>query len=227
MSTELLIGFIVADLALILSPGPDWIYVLTRGIAHGRPTALWSVAGVCASYLAHTVMVVAGLAAIVTASATAFTAIRIAGALYITYLGIRLLTTRTNPFAASNEADSPTRRTAIVQGAWTSGLNPKAYSSTSPSSPNSSPSTAPSTPPPNSRSSDSSTSPAAPSSTEPSDSPLAASATDSADAPRPPDASNSAPELCSPRSAASSSPTAGRHLPANNPVVSTDLSRCR
>jgi len=125
MAIELIVGFVIADLALIVSPGPDWIYVLTRGIGHGRQVALWSVVGVCLGYLGHTILVVAGLAALITASTTAFTTIRVAGALYIIYLGIRLLITRTNPFGTTEASEPPSPRSAVAQGAWTSGLNPK------------------------------------------------------------------------------------------------------
>jgi len=125
MTAELIVGFILADLALILSPGPDWIYVLTRGIAQGRQIAIWSVVGVCLGYLVHTVLVVAGLAALVTASPGAFRALRAAGALYVAYLGIRMLLARNNVFTAEGGSTDRSRFAALAQGAWTSGLNPK------------------------------------------------------------------------------------------------------
>ena len=53
--------FLAASLPLILTPGPDMIYVATRGIARGRGVALISASGVGLGYLVHTVLVVAGL----------------------------------------------------------------------------------------------------------------------------------------------------------------------
>lgn len=83
--------FLAASLPLILTPGPDMIYVATRGIARGRGVALISASGVGLGYVVHTVLAVAGLSALLQQSATAFLVLKYAGAAYLLYLGVRTL----------------------------------------------------------------------------------------------------------------------------------------
>ena len=61
--TNLLL-FVIASLALIVVPGPDMIYVLTRGISQGRAAGLVSAIGVCSGILVHTAFAAVGLSAI-------------------------------------------------------------------------------------------------------------------------------------------------------------------
>ena len=82
MDVHLLLLFFATQILLALTPGPDWMYVMTRGIAGGRRSALVSVGGVCSGYLAYTVLVALGLAALVRSSEVAFEAVRYAGAAY-------------------------------------------------------------------------------------------------------------------------------------------------
>lgn len=88
--TNLLL-FVTASLALIVVPGPDMIYVLTRGVSQGRPAALVSAAGVCSGVLVHTAFAAVGLSAILARSAVAFSVVKYAGAAYLVYLGIRTI----------------------------------------------------------------------------------------------------------------------------------------
>jgi hypothetical protein len=83
--------FVGASLALIVIPGPDMIYVLTRGISGGRKVALVSAAGVCIGLCVHSVLAAVGLSAILWQSALAFTVVKYVGAAYLVYLGIRTL----------------------------------------------------------------------------------------------------------------------------------------
>lgn len=82
--------FILASIAIILSPGPDILYVLARGISHGRKTAIIAAAGFASGLSVHTTLAVCGLSALLVASAVAFTCVKIAGAAYLVYLGIRV-----------------------------------------------------------------------------------------------------------------------------------------
>src|SRR5918911_3799685 len=81
--------FVAASLAVIVAPGPDNIYVLTRGVAQGREVALASAWGMCSGLLFHTTLTAIGLSAILAQSAVAFSAIKYAGAAYLVYLGVR------------------------------------------------------------------------------------------------------------------------------------------
>src|SRR5712692_8875340 len=88
-SNLLLFASIIVVLAL--TPGPDVIYITTRGIAQGRTAALLSVVGICIGYLVYTMLAVLGLSALLQSSAIAFEIVRYAGATYLLYLGIRAL----------------------------------------------------------------------------------------------------------------------------------------
>lgn len=122
-----LVLFAAASLALVVTPGPDIVYVLTRGIGQGRGTALASTLGVCLGYVVHTALAVLGLSALLASSATAFQVVRYAGAAYLLYLGVRILL-RKQTFAVPSGAPSGevVRVSAVVwQGVLTSVLNPK------------------------------------------------------------------------------------------------------
>lgn len=71
--------FIAASLALIFTPGPDMIYVLTRGMAQGRLAGAVSGVGVTAGILVHTFAASLGLAVLLQTSMLAFWALKIAG----------------------------------------------------------------------------------------------------------------------------------------------------
>jgi threonine/homoserine/homoserine lactone efflux protein len=86
--------FAAASILLIFTPGPDIIYVMTRGMAQGRRAALAAAAGFALGNFAHTFFAVVGLSALITSSATAFACVKYAGALYLIYLGVRLLKSR-------------------------------------------------------------------------------------------------------------------------------------
>ena len=81
--------FVLASIAVTLSPGPDILYVLARGISHGRKTAIIAAAGLASGLSVHTAFAVLGLSALLVTSAVAFTCVKIAGAGYLIYLGIQ------------------------------------------------------------------------------------------------------------------------------------------
>jgi threonine/homoserine/homoserine lactone efflux protein len=83
--------FTAASLVLIFTPGPDIIYVMTRGMAQGRKAALAAAAGFSLGNFVHTFFAVVGLSALLAASATAFNIVKWAGAAYLIYLGIRMI----------------------------------------------------------------------------------------------------------------------------------------
>ena len=90
-STETIAVFAVASLGLVAIPGPAVLYIVTRGVVHGRRGALVSVAGVeCGNFVAVLGATV-GLAAVISSSALAFSVVKYAGAAYLIYLGIRAL----------------------------------------------------------------------------------------------------------------------------------------
>ncbi|MCW5299710.1 LysE family translocator [Herbaspirillum lusitanum] len=83
--------FLAAAMMLTLAPGPDNIYVLTRGIAQGRKAGLVAALGFSSGLFFHTLLAVLGFAAIIKAYPAAYHALQYAGAAYLVYLGIRTL----------------------------------------------------------------------------------------------------------------------------------------
>ncbi len=99
--------FVVASLAVIVAPGPDNIYVLTRGVAQGREVALASAWGMCSGLLFHTTLAALGLSAILASSAMAFTLVKYAGAAYLIYLGITALRSKEGFGASAPQFANP------------------------------------------------------------------------------------------------------------------------
>ena len=86
-----LAAFVPAALALILAPGPDTAYVLSRGVSGGRESGVRAACGVATGVLVHTTLVVAGLAALLRAVPTAARLVKYVGAAYLVVLGVRAL----------------------------------------------------------------------------------------------------------------------------------------
>ncbi len=83
--------FLLASLVLAVTPGPGVIYLVTRTLAGGRRAGLASVGGVALGNLGNAALASLGLAAVMAISAHAFTAVKLAGAAYLLYLGVREL----------------------------------------------------------------------------------------------------------------------------------------
>lgn len=124
MQSVTIVLFFATSLGLILTPGPDMIYVLTRGIGQGRRTALISASGICSGYVVHTALAVFGLTALIQSSATLFHVLRYAGAAYLVYLGIRMLLSRSS-MVMDAPTNATTARAVYLQGIVTSVSNPK------------------------------------------------------------------------------------------------------
>ena len=84
-------AFLIASLVLAVTPGPGVLYIVARSLAQGRRSGLVSVAGVALGNLGNALAAALGLAALFAVSATAFAVVRYAGALYLAYLGVRML----------------------------------------------------------------------------------------------------------------------------------------
>jgi threonine/homoserine/homoserine lactone efflux protein len=116
--------FVLAALALLLVPGPAVLYVVARSVEHGRRAGLVSVLGIHVGTLAHIAAATLGLSALVLSSAVAFTAVKVAGAVYLIALGLwTLLSKRAEPEVALGGERN--LRRAFAQGIVVNVLNPK------------------------------------------------------------------------------------------------------
>jgi len=122
-----LAAFAAASFVLIVIPGPGVLFVIGRALAHGRGTALASVAGHSAGNCVVAVCVALGVGAIVERSATVFTAVRLAGAAYLVWLGIQAFRRRDSLARVLTEAAAPRGGARSVREGFVVGVtNPKA-----------------------------------------------------------------------------------------------------
>ena len=91
MPFDLWLAFVAASTALLLIPGPTVLLVLSYALSKGRSVAVASAAGVAVGDLVAMTASLAGLGALVLASATAFTLLKWAGAAYLVWLGLKLI----------------------------------------------------------------------------------------------------------------------------------------
>jgi threonine/homoserine/homoserine lactone efflux protein len=119
-----LAAFLVAALALNLTPGADMTYVLTRAVGQGRSAGVLSALGVAVGSAVHTIAAAIGLSALLMQSQTAFTAIKYVGAAYLLFLAWKAVR---SPSLAEDGAMRPAvrGRRVFLQGALTNLLNPK------------------------------------------------------------------------------------------------------
>lgn len=116
-------AFAAASFALLVIPGPAVLYVLNRSVSDGRRVGLAAVAGLELGNFVHVLAAAAGLSAVLAASATAFTAVKWLGALYLVGIGVFTLARRPNPIG--DDAATTTPRRAFAQGVVVNVLNPK------------------------------------------------------------------------------------------------------
>jgi threonine/homoserine/homoserine lactone efflux protein len=117
-------AFVLASVAITLAPGPDILYVLAKGIAQGRRAALIAATGFCSGLTVHTAAAACGLSALLVASATAFTIVKLLGATYLIYLGIRAILAHGLISLPENSA-TLSSRTIFAHAFLMNVLNPK------------------------------------------------------------------------------------------------------
>jgi threonine/homoserine/homoserine lactone efflux protein len=117
--------FLAAGLALNFTPGPDMLYVAARGASEGRAAGVVSALGIGAGTLVHIALVAGGLAALLAAVPLAYLIVRVGGAAYLVYLGIRALRARPSSSDAATELQPAALSAIFRQGVITNVLNPK------------------------------------------------------------------------------------------------------
>lgn len=111
---------------LIISPGPDFLYVTTRGIAQGRKAGILSAAGISIGLLVHTVLAALGLSALLQTSGFLFQAVKFTGAAYLIYLGIKAFLSKESIIQQDVNSIKLDGITIFRQGVLTNVFNPKA-----------------------------------------------------------------------------------------------------
>ena len=124
MNPQLFLAFLVVAAALACTPGVDWAYTIAAGLK--QRSFVPAVAGLCGGYVLHTVLLVAGLAAVLAGMPGVLGWITLAGAGYLLWLGVGTLRSwRGATFSAHTDGGSGTQLRTFLQGMGTSGINPK------------------------------------------------------------------------------------------------------
>ena len=123
-SDTLLLGFVLASLVVLILPGPGVLYVVTRSATQGYRAGLTSVLGLATGALVHVAATVAGLSAVLLASATLFGLVKALGAAYLIYLGISTLLGAKSASRVEAPAQASLQR-IFTDGVLVSVLNPK------------------------------------------------------------------------------------------------------
>ena len=123
-----LIGFTLASLVIIVIPGPGVLFVIGRALAHGRRTATATAAGHAAGNYAVAACVAVGLGTLLQRSAQVFIAVKLAGALYLVFLGIQAIRHRQSLASAMSAAAGPSDGwRALRDGLIVGVTNPKTF----------------------------------------------------------------------------------------------------
>jgi threonine/homoserine/homoserine lactone efflux protein len=126
-STSRLAEFALAALVLIAIPGPSVLFVVSRGVVLGRRAALATVAGNCTGVYVQVVAVALGLGVVLERSATAFAAVKLVGAAYLVWLGVRTFRHRRSLAVALRSPVEPkSGRRTFREGFVVGATNPKA-----------------------------------------------------------------------------------------------------
>jgi threonine/homoserine/homoserine lactone efflux protein len=121
-----LLTFILALFILAITPGPDIMLVVARGIGQGRQVALMTVVGIVfVAGLVQLALLVLGVASLLEAHPAALTILRWAGATYLIWVGFRMITARASNDGAASGATETTAWHAMREGAINSLTNPK------------------------------------------------------------------------------------------------------
>lgn len=116
--------FSLAAFALIVVPGPAVLYVVARSVEQGRRAGLVSTLGIGTGALVHVTAAAVGLSSLLVSSATAFTVVKYAGAVYLIVLGVRTMLGRGGGDIAFDSQPRPLRH-LYTQGVVVNILNPK------------------------------------------------------------------------------------------------------
>ena len=118
-SPETLLFFAATTLVLLLVPGPSVLFIVARTLEHGRRGGLTSMLGVESGALLHVLAATVGLGALVAASPDALLVLKLSGAAYLVWMGVRTLR------GAAQEATPAASGKLYRQGLLVDALNPK------------------------------------------------------------------------------------------------------
>ena len=120
----ILLAFAAVALIMVITPGPNMVYLISRSIAQGRAAGLWSLVGVAGGFLFYMLCAATGITAFLFAIPFAYDALRFAGALYLAWLAWQAFFTGASPFTPRDLPPHQCSR-LMAMGFLTNLLNPK------------------------------------------------------------------------------------------------------
>ena len=119
-----LAAYLVAAAVLGLTPGPDMTLFLSKTVSQSRAAGLAAFAGATTGLIVHSILVAAGLSVVLAASATAFTILKVAGAIYLAYLAYDAIRNGSS-LSLDRKRSGEGLRSAYLKGLLVNLLNPK------------------------------------------------------------------------------------------------------
>jgi len=119
------LGFLLAALLITATPGPDNLMVLGMGVSKGRRHGIAFGLGCAFGCLSHTVLAVVGVSALIAASATAFTVLKIVGGLYLVWLGYNAWRSAGAVQVATVQGEDASLARLFFKGCLANAINPK------------------------------------------------------------------------------------------------------
>lgn len=123
-SLSVLLAYLVAVIALTLTPGPDMTLFLGKAIGQSRKAGVAAFAGASTGLIVHTVLVAVGLSALLAASTTAFTILKVVGAAYLVYLAFQAIR-HGSALSVGGKGSSDPIGKVYLKGLMVNLLNPK------------------------------------------------------------------------------------------------------
>jgi len=124
MTFSVFVAFWAVSMLFIITPGADWAYAISAGLKHR--VVLPAVGGLLSGHLIATLIVAGGVGTLVANHPVALSALTVAGAGYLLWLGANLLARPSTPHADEGQASGSWKRWAL-KGLCVSGLNPKVF----------------------------------------------------------------------------------------------------
>jgi RhtB (resistance to homoserine/threonine) family protein len=118
-------AFLLASIALNLTPGNDTIYILSRSIAQGRIAGIMSVLGIATGSLIHTTFAAVGLSIIISKSILLFNIIKYVGAAYLVFIGLKMFFSKQPRLEINNISQKEEKFKVYYQAVLTNVSNPK------------------------------------------------------------------------------------------------------
>lgn len=126
IDTNTLFLFIPAVVVLVITPGPDLIFITANSIASGTRGGIASAIGCTTGAFTHAVLAAFGLTAIIATYQPAYQAVRIAGAAYLAYIGLKMFLSKESGFSLNGSKSRKSSFLLFRQGFLNNLMNPKA-----------------------------------------------------------------------------------------------------